>query len=81
VVKVNAKSVLLARVEIGEWKQDMRVDGATDPNCPPVMVAEGITDNVIGEPHRYQRLPNGRIADGSISATLGYSVTRRDYRD
>lgn len=81
VVKVNPKSVLIARVEIGPWEQDMRVDGARDPNCFPVMVAEGITDKVIGEPHRYRRMPNGRITDGSIGVTLGYSISRRDYRD
>lgn len=80
VVKVNAKSVLLDRVETGPRTQDMMRDGATSPDCMPVMVAEGIISKPLGKPQRYQRLPNGRIAQGSIGASLGKSVSITDYR-
>ena len=80
VVRVNGKSISVARVETGEQKQDMGADGANSPGCPPVMRAEGILDKIIGKPARYVRVErsDGTIGyrNGSITVTLGQSVSR-----
>ncbi len=84
VIRVNAKSVTVARVEIGEYVKNMLVDGANSPDCPPVMVAEGITDKIIGGGERFKRIEHsdGRVSyrNGSIGITLGRSISVRDYR-
>lgn len=84
VVKVNKKSVVVCRVETTERVKDMSRDGATDPNCPPVLVAEGIIDRPIeGATERYSRIdtPQGpRFRNGSTGITLGYSRSVTDYR-
>lgn len=83
VVKVNAKSIVVARVETTEPRKDMSRDGATNPECPPVMVAEGIVDQVTGGWERYKRIDtdNGpRFSNGSTSVSLGRSVSITDYR-
>ena len=85
VVRVNAKSISVARVETGKPEKDMSADGARNPDCPSVTCAEGILDKIIGKPERYVRVKrsDGTIGycNGSITVTLGQSVSRIDYRD
>lgn len=83
VVKINPKSILVARVATTEPVKDMSRDGADVPGVPPVMVAQGILDQVIGEPQRYSRVETSdgpRYRNGSISVSLGRSVKITDYR-
>jgi hypothetical protein len=85
VVKVNAKSVLVRRVAVGEYVQDMARDGAGVDGVPPVMVAEGILDQPHGEPERFSLIGLSRegkpvYRNGSVGLSLGYSRSVRDYR-
>lgn len=77
VVKVNKKSVTVRAVELtGKREQDMRVDGAGDPNCPPVIVEQGDPTKPFGEPQRFERIGEGRYK----GLVLGTCVRRTDYR-
>lgn len=81
VVKVNPKSIVVRRVEVGPMERDNRVASAN----LPVMSAEGILDKPIGEPERYPLIgfyEGGapRYASGSVVLRVGYSRSRRDYR-
>lgn len=81
VVKVNAKSIVVQRVEVDEASKRQ-----TNPGEPfPCWVWNGDTGKPVGEPERYKLvrvLDDGmpQYANGSIRLGLGYSHTKRDYR-
>lgn len=79
VTKVNKKSILVARVAVSDESRRINTEG--EPL--PCIAREGKLDEIIGTPTRYARidLEDGpRFADGSISVTLGKSVSVTDYR-
>lgn len=80
VTKINKKSVVVRRVEDGEYVRDTKRDGTL-----PVMVADGDLGRVYGEPQRFPLVGYDRDGDpiyrsGSIGLRLGRSVSIRDYR-
>lgn len=77
VVKINAKSIVVRRVERDEDSK-RRVNDEREPW--PCFAWDGILDQPIGNPERYGVLDNGRITNGSISVTVGRSISRTDYR-
>jgi hypothetical protein len=79
VVHVTPKTVIVSRVETGPTEPDMRCDvGAY--GVRPVR-AEGILDRIVpGTRERFTLRKNGRYHNGSISLTLGHSVSFTDYR-
>lgn len=80
VTKINKKSIVVARVATTEAVQDKSRDGA---DYLPVMIAEGILDEVVGSPERYSIIETEdgpRYRNGSIGVTLGRSIALTDYR-
>ncbi len=81
VLRVNAKSITVARVAVDE-ASSRRINDEREPF--PVVVADGILSEVIGTPERYSKIvrSDGTIAyrNGSISVTLGKSIRLTDYR-
>lgn len=81
VVRVNAKSVTVARVATDETKR-FRINAEAEPF--PCYAEPGILTEVIGTPERYSRIEHGdgRVSyrNGSIGLTLGKSVRVTDYR-
>lgn len=81
VVKVNAKSIVVRRVEV-----DAASRYVTNPGEPlPCIAKKGILDQPIGEPERFKLvrvLDDGmpQYANGSIRLGLGYSRKVTDYR-
>lgn len=79
VVRVNRRSVSVARVATTE--EPRRINAEGEPY--PVMAYEGILDRVEGEPERYVRFdtPDGPVfRNGTVGLTLGRSVRIVDYR-
>lgn len=80
VTKVNAKSIVVARVatdEAGAW----RVNSESEPY--PVIARAGILTEIIGEPERYARVETSYgvcFRNGSVGVTLGKSISLTDYR-
>lgn len=79
VTRTTAKSIFVARVETAEPELDMRSDEGAWGLRPTN--AEGILDKII--PGTEQRLTfrQGKWRNGYMTYTLGYSVSRRDWRD
>lgn len=82
VVKVNAKSVVVRRVEVDESTR-RRFNDEREPY--PAWAWDGDLSKPVGEPERYSLI--GRRADGSpiyrngsIGLSLGRSVKITDYR-
>jgi hypothetical protein len=75
VVKVNAKSIKVARVETDG--NPVRIN--SERELFPCVAEQGILDKIIGEPERYAKVGE-RYRNGSISVTLGKSVKVTDYR-
>jgi hypothetical protein len=81
VVRVNPKSVTVARVATNEAER-YRINDEREPF--PCYAEPGILTEVIGTPERYARVVTSdgsvRYRNGSISVTLGKSVRITDYR-
>lgn len=81
VVKVNPKSVLVARVAT-DVSSRRRLNSEREPF--PCWAEDGILTEVVGVPERYMRREHedGRVSyrNGSIGITLGKSVSVTDYR-
>lgn len=79
VVKVNAKSIVVCRVETGEQR---RINDVREPY--PVLACDGKVDEPItGATERYKRIDTSegpRFSNGSTSVTLGRSISLTDYR-
>jgi hypothetical protein len=79
VTKVNAKSIVVCRVE-----NDESTKFVTNPNEPlPCIGYQGNTNKIIGKPERYSIIETSygtKYRNGSISVTLGKSVSITDYR-
>ena len=79
VVKVNPKSVVLARVETGPETPDMACDAGAYGIRP--LRSEGIlTAPIAGTEERYM-VRDGKLTKGSMRATLGHSYSWVDWRD
>lgn len=84
VTKVNKKSVTVRRVPVGpsrhvDYCQCATCTG-TESGALPVTVADGLTDQPIGEPERFTRIREGRYRNGTIGLRLGVSARLVDYR-
>jgi hypothetical protein len=80
VVKINKKSIVVQRVEI-DPSATYRINAEAEPF--PALATPGILDRPIGEPERYSKIEGHygtRYANGSISVTLGRSISLTDYR-
>jgi hypothetical protein len=80
VVRVNAKSIVVARVATDETSR-RRLNNPREPF--PVWAEDGILTEITGEPQRYTRVETRSgpaYRNGSISVSLGRSVSITDYR-
>jgi hypothetical protein len=80
VVKVNAKSIVLAAVAV-DAATTRWINNEGEPY--PCLAADGILTEVIGSPERYTRVdtPQGpRFRNGTVGVTLGRAVQITDYR-